>query len=49
MDNNFLNDTDFMVRNAMERYNGINNFADNTGVTNADLSNRFICGTVRQR
>ena len=32
----FYNDTDFMVRNAMERWhNGINNFADNTGVTNA--------------
>ena len=32
----FFNDTDFMVRNAIERWhNGINNFADNTGVTNA--------------
>ena len=32
----FFNDKDFMVRNAMERWhNGINNFADNTGVTNA--------------
>ena len=32
----FFNDTDFMVRNAMERWhNGINNFADNTGVTSA--------------
>ena len=32
----FYNDTDFMVRNAMERWhNGINNFADNTGVTSA--------------
>tara|TARA_B100000073_G_scaffold196711_1_gene162904 strand:+ start:215 stop:745 length:531 start_codon:yes stop_codon:yes gene_type:complete len=32
----FFNDTDFMVRNAMERWhNGINNFADNTGVTNS--------------
>ena len=32
----FFNYTDFMVRNAMERWhNGINNFADNTGVTNA--------------
>ena len=29
----FLNDTDFMVRNAMERSsNGINDLADNTGV-----------------
>ena len=29
----FLNDTDFMVRNAMERWsNGINDFANNTGV-----------------
>ena len=29
----FLNDTDFMVRNAMERWsNGINDLADNTGV-----------------
>ena len=28
-----LNDTDFMVRNAMERWsNGINDLADNTGV-----------------
>ena len=32
----FFNDTDFMVRNAMERWhNGIKNFADNTGVTSA--------------
>ena len=32
----FFNDTDFMVSTAMERWhNGINNFADNTGVTNA--------------
>ena len=32
----FFNVTDFMVRTAMERWhNGINNFADNTGVTNA--------------
>ena len=31
-----INDTDFNVRNAMERWhNCINNFADNTGVTNA--------------
>jgi hypothetical protein len=29
----FMNDTDFMVRNAMERWsNGINDLADNTGV-----------------
>jgi len=29
----FMNDTDFMIRNAMERWqNGINDFADNTGV-----------------
>lgn len=29
----FYNDTDFMIRNAMERWsNGINDFADNTGV-----------------
>ena len=28
------NDTDFMIRNAMERWqNGINDYADNTGVT----------------
>ena len=32
----FYNDTDFMVRTAMERWHkGSNNFADNTGVTNA--------------
>ena len=32
----FYNDTDFMVRNAMERWhNGINDFANNTGVTSA--------------
>ena len=32
----FYNDTDFMVRNAMERWhNGINDFANNTGVVNA--------------
>ena len=31
----FFNDTDFMVRNAMERWhNGINDFANNTGVVN---------------
>ena len=31
----FYNDTDFMIRNAMERWhNGINDFANNTGVTN---------------
>ena len=31
----FLNDTDFMIRNAMERWsNGINDLANNTGVTN---------------
>ena len=30
----FFNDTDFMIRNAMERWhNGINDFANNTGVT----------------
>ena len=30
----FMNDTDFMIRNAMERWhNGINDFANNTGVT----------------
>ena len=29
----FYNDTDFMIRNAMERWqNGINDFVDNTGV-----------------
>ena len=29
----FMNDTDFMIRNAMERWqNGINNYAENTGV-----------------
>ena len=29
----FMNDTDFMIRTAMERWsNGINDFADNTGV-----------------
>ena len=32
----FYNDTDFMIRNAMERWhNGINDFANNTGVVNA--------------
>ena len=32
----FYNDTDFMVRNAMERWhNGINDFANNTGVVNS--------------
>ena len=30
----FLNDSDFMIRNAMERWNnGINDLANNTGVT----------------
>ena len=29
----FMNDTDFMIRNAMERWqNGINDYANNTGV-----------------
>ena len=32
----FYNDTDFMVRSAMERWhNGINDFANNTGVVNS--------------
>ena len=32
----FYNDTDFMIRNAMERWqNGINDYANNTGVTAA--------------
>ena len=31
----FYNDTDFMIRNAMERWqNGINNMSDNEGLTN---------------
>ena len=31
----FYNDTDFMIRNAMERWqNGINDYANNTGVVN---------------
>ena len=31
----FYNDTDFMIRNAMENWsNGINDFANNTGLTN---------------
>ena len=31
----FMNDTDFMIRNAMERWtNGINDMAENTGVIN---------------
>ena len=34
-DSTFYNDTDFMIRNAMERWqNGINDYANNTGVTN---------------
>ena len=32
----FMNDTDFMIRNAMELWhNGINDFAENTGVINS--------------
>ena len=32
-DTTFINDTDFMIRNAMERWsNGINDLANNTGV-----------------
>ena len=32
----FMNDTDFMIRNAMELWhNGINDFANNTGVINS--------------
>ena len=31
----FMNDTDFMIRNAMERWqNGINNMSDNEGLSN---------------
>ena len=34
----FLNDTDFMIRNAMEKWsNGINNLKTATGVTNPNL------------
>jgi hypothetical protein len=34
----FLNDTDFMIRNAMERWsNGINDLKNATGVTNPNL------------
>jgi len=33
-DTTFYNDTDFMIRNALERWNnGINDFAENTGVS----------------
>jgi len=41
----FYNDTDFMIRNAMERWhNGINDFANNTGVINpADYQADFVC------
>ena len=44
----FLNDTDFMIRNAMERWNnGINDLADNTGVINA--ADYFLgCDSVGQ-
>ena len=40
----FFNDTDFMVRTAMERWhNGINNFADNTNNTGEVIDrNEFI-------
>jgi len=39
-----INDTDFMVRNAMERWmNGINNLETNTGLTNvADYTSQLI-------
>ena len=34
----FINDTDFMVKNAIEAWsNGINDFADNTGVNSSSL------------
>ena len=36
----FMNETDFMIRNAMERWsNGINDLAEGTGVTEIALSN----------
>jgi hypothetical protein len=40
----FYNDTDFMIRNAMERWsNGINDFANNTGVVSpADYQTDLI-------
>jgi len=35
MDSNILNDTDFEVRDAMERWmNGINGHSANSGITN---------------
>jgi hypothetical protein len=39
-----INDTDFMVRNAMERWmNGINNLETNTGLTNvSDYTSQLI-------
>jgi len=47
-DTTFLNDTDFMVRNAMERWhNGINDYIENTGVNfPADYTAEL---TVQQR
>ena len=34
-DTTILNDTDFLIRNAIERWsNGINNMSDNEGLTN---------------
>jgi len=42
-----INDTDFMVRNAVERWmNGINDLAENTGVT--DVSDYQTDATVEQ-
>ena len=39
-----FNDSDFMVRNAMERWhNGINDLADNTGVLQLLLIIKLIC------
>ena len=44
-----INDTDFMVRNAIERWmNAINDLVTNTGLSNvADYQADLICRTIR--
>ena len=44
----FYNDTDFMIKTAMERWsNGINDFALNTGISNPQIITRLDYRTVR--
>ena len=43
-----LNDTNFLLRNAYERWlNGINNMSDNEGLVNVDYQVDAFCRSVR--